>query len=92
MTMKEIDMTPDYDRIPFTERLDFQHALIENMLGVDFRSKTRTEQILSEIAWAEEYAKKVSKIIDDKNNTELRDMIFAHNYEKAVKYILTFLK
>lgn len=92
MTTEAIDMTPDYDRIPLKERLDFQHILIEKMLGKDFRQKPRENQILLEIDWAEKYARKVSEIIDDKKNEELRDLIFKSEYNKASDMIILLLQ
>ncbi len=92
MTTEAIDMTPDYERIPLKERLDFQHILIEKMLGKDFRQKPRENQILIEIDWAEKYAKKVSQIIDNKQNAEIRDLILKLEYDKAADLIVLLLE
>jgi hypothetical protein len=91
MTNEQIDMTPNYDSIPLKERLDFQRELILNMLGTDFRSKPRTEQILKEIEWAEKYARKVSEIIDNLENEEIRKLVLSEDYAEACILVLNML-
>ncbi len=92
MTTEQIDMRPDYERIPLLERMRFQHELIEEMLGADFRLKPRAEQIQLEINWAEKYAKKVSSIIDDVENKEIREFILSGHYVEASVLVLDILK
>lgn len=92
MTTEQIDMTPNYDRIPLAERMGFQHELIEEMLGADFRLKPRIEQIQLEIEWAKKYAKRVSNIIDDVNNEEIRKLVLSSHYVEASILVLEILK
>jgi len=86
-----MDMKPNYEAIPLTERLEFQRTLILAMPPPDFRQKPRQEQILLEIDWAEKYAKKISKTIDDTKNIEIRELILDKRYEEACVIMLKTL-
>ena len=41
--------------------------------------------------WAENYALKVSEIIDDPKNKEIRDLIVIHEYKQACELIIPML-
>lgn len=86
-----MDMTPNYEAIPLKERMQFQHELISEMLPKDFRDQGHERQIMLELDWANIYAKKVSDIIDNKENVEIRDLILNNEYKKACDIIIAML-
>lgn len=94
MTNQEMDMTPDYSRIPFLERLDLQKILIPKMIP-DYNLKSDEDKHRLAFEWADpetqNYALKVSDIIDSTINKEIRDLILLHDYEKACELIIPML-
>lgn len=92
MNQEYMDMTPNYEAMPIKERMQFQHELISEMLPKDFRDQGHVKQIMLELDWANVYAKKVSDIIDNKENIEIRDLIFKNEYKKACEIVMVMLK
>jgi len=72
--MEEIKTT-NLERIPLKNRLHFQLVLMKMMLG-----ENSTHEIQNE--WADKHSVRVSSIIDDINNTSIRDLIMAEDPEK----------
>ncbi len=90
MTRESIDDVINPDRMPFNERMAFQVVLIEKMIGTNHISKSK-EKFQAEMNWAENYALKVSEIIDDPKNKEIRDLIVIHEYKQACELIIPML-
>ena len=90
MTKESIDDVVNPDRMPFHERMAFQVVLIPKMIGTDLEPKS-TEKFKAEMNWAENYATKVSEIIDTASNKEIRDLILTGQYEKACELIIPLL-
>ena len=72
------------ERLPLKERNEFQIFLMKNMLG----SGSSNE---GQIAWADAYAKKVSEIIDNPENKEIREFIMGGKYEEAGEMVKEML-
>lgn len=87
-----MDMTPNYDTIPLKERLELQNILIETMLGEVYLQNTETIKHVTAFQWANKYIKKVSSIIDNIENKEIRDLILNHQYKEAGELIIPILK
>jgi hypothetical protein len=96
MSQREIMLEAELidDRLNFKERMGFQVELMITMLGgqktlqnMDIEEKRKIE-----LEWADKYAYKVSLIIDNPKNVEIREQILKHNYEKAVNLILPLLE
>ena len=90
MTRESIDDIINPDRMPFTERMAFQVVLIEKMIETNLAPKSK-ERFQAEMNWAENYALKVSEIIDTKKNEDLRNLIFDGKYEEACMLIIPML-
>ncbi len=91
MTHESLDDVVNPDRMPFNERMAFQVVLIQKMIGTDFEPKS-TEKFKAEMEWAENYATKVSEIIDTPNNKEIRDFILGCDYQEACELIIPMLR
>lgn len=91
MTQESIDDVINPDRMPFAERMAFQVLLIQKMIGTDFQPKSK-EKFKAEMDWAEQYARKVSEIIDNRENEELRNLIFEERYAEACELIIPTLR
>lgn len=87
-----MDMTPDPNRISLVERMPVHIKLMQMMLGEDYESKPRIEKFPLEVKWANKYAKKISSIIDNPQNTEVRAMIFAGEDQKAAEFLKPILE
>lgn len=88
MTPHEMmDMTPNPDRLAIELRMPSQRILAELMLGENFEKKSRSEKFPLEMEWANKYLKRISDIIDNPENTEVRELIFAGEHEKAAQYL-----
>jgi hypothetical protein len=72
-------------RIPLKERNDFQAFLEQKMIG-------QNPVFDAEVAWANQYAKEISDIIDNVQNTEIRELIMKNNFEGASQKVLELLK
>ncbi len=92
MTQESIYNPANYDAIPFKERLEFQVCLIQFMLGPNIAEKSKAERFPLEYEWANQYAKKVSELIDNPINTEVRELIFAHRYQTASELLSPLLQ
>lgn len=92
MNKESIDDVINPDAMPFIERMAFQLCLIKIMLGEDFKDKPKEERFRAEMEWANKYARKVSEIIDDIKNIEIRELIYNHEYEKAVEFLKPILE
>lgn len=80
MTTTELIIENKKDRIPVPERNDFQSFLMQKM-GVIRHSGH------AEVDWAEAYATKVSDIIDNVNEEEIRSLIEEgyNTYQEALR-------
>ena len=67
-------------RIPIEIRNPFQIYLMKEM-GV------KHGDIDKEIIWAEKYGKKISDIIDNLENSKIREHILSGNFKEAIKQI-----
>jgi len=88
MTQHEMmNMTPNPDRIAIELRMPSQRILAELMLGEGFEKKPRAEKFPLEMEWAQKYLKRISDIIDNPDNVDIRELIFAGEHEKAARYL-----
>lgn len=76
----------DPERIPLKERMAFQRTLIELMLP-DRSRYSEEEWNEHGVEWGDKYAGKVSDIIDNPENEEIRELIMAGEYEKAAPLV-----
>ncbi len=74
------------ERIPFTERMEFQEVLMEEVGFIRGKKHEEAEK------WAINNAEKIADIIDNKNNEEIRSLIMNGDYKEASKYVLKELE
>jgi len=65
----------NFERIPIKIRLSFQRVLMNKMLS-------EKPSDIRQIEWADVYAKRVSDIIDNTENSNIRDLILTGDEEK----------
>ena len=72
------------EKFTFPKRVAFHFFLMKKMLGAETDEELDNEQ---GIRWTETYAKIISDIVDDKENTEIRNFIAEENYDKASELV-----
>ncbi|MBI2630755.1 hypothetical protein HYW73_00870 [Candidatus Nomurabacteria bacterium] len=80
------------DRIPLKERNTFQLSLMQLMLGEKPISENDKEWNEKVLKWFDEYAEKVSDIIDNPKNKKTRDSIMKARYKEASDIVVEMLK
>lgn len=86
---KNIDRIPPEMRDPF--ELVLMEIMISNSAGKNINDIDKEEKHKLEGEWVVNYAQKVGKIIDNKENKEIRDYIINGEYSEASKLVLESL-
>ncbi len=86
--MTEEIKVENFERIPLKNRLHFQLILMKMMLGENSTHEAQN-------SWAEKYSVLVSKIIDDVNNSFIRELIMkdtSDEYREASEILIRILE
>ncbi len=84
--------TESDNKIPVLERVAFQRSLIQLMLGEKPINKTDKEWREEALKLVNTHAEKISDIIDDPKNKEIRDFIMQGEYQEASKLVIKILR